>query len=124
MMIARSSKAMRSRWRLGASMGDVVVAAAEVLHECITDDENPRRAVPLHTPHRPEPGLQPPLVCLDRVVRVLLSSVQGRGDQFVEDPRVTDGFGRDLDRDRAGAHRPGEEAPGGSLWGFKSLPGL
>src|SRR6266487_5309369 len=45
MMIARSSKAMRSRWRLGASMGDVVVAAAEVLHECITDGENPRRAV-------------------------------------------------------------------------------
>jgi hypothetical protein len=35
-------------------------------------------------PHRPEPGLQSPVVCLDRVVRVLLDSVEGRGNQFVE----------------------------------------
>ena len=32
--------------------GDVVVAAAQVLHERVTGGENPRRAVPLQAPHR------------------------------------------------------------------------
>jgi hypothetical protein len=52
------------------------------------------------------------VVCLDRIIRVLLNDVQRRGDQLVEHPRV-DGCaaGRDLDRDRAGPQRPGEEAP-------------
>lgn len=63
--------------------------------------------------HRPEPGLQPPVICLDRVVRVLSDGVQRRGDQLVKHPRI-DGraVGRDLGRDRARAQRPGEEAPG------------
>jgi hypothetical protein len=69
--------------------------------------------VALHATHRPEPGFEPSVVCLDRTIRVLLNGVQGRGDQLVEDPRV-DGcaVGRDFDRDRAGPQRPGEEAPG------------
>ncbi len=54
------------------------------------------------------------MIRFDRVVRVLLHDVQGRGDQFVEDPRV-DGraVGRDFDWDRAGMQRSSEEAPGG-----------
>ena len=92
--------------------GDVVVAAAEILDEGMTGSQDPRGAVTLQAPHRPQPGFQPPVVCLDRVVRVLLNGVQRRGDQLIEHPRVDRGtVGRDLGRDRAGAQRPGEEAP-------------
>jgi hypothetical protein len=70
--------------------------------------------MPFQAPHRPEPGVRPPVICLDRVVRVLLYGVQRRGDQFVEDPWVDRGtVGGDLGRERARAQRPGKEAPGG-----------
>ena len=45
--------------------GDVVVAKAKVLHERVPGGEDPRRPVPFQAPHRPEPGLQPPVICLD-----------------------------------------------------------
>jgi hypothetical protein len=68
--------------------------------------------MPFQAPHRPEPGLQPPVICLDRVVRVLLHGVQRRGDQLVEDPWVDRGtVGGDLSRDHARAQRGGKEAP-------------
>ena len=87
--------------------GDVVVAAAEVLHEGVTGGESPRGAVAFQSAHRPLPGLEPPVVRLDRVVRVLLNDVQRRGDQLIEHPRIHGrAIGRDLDRDRAGAQRP------------------
>ena len=103
---------MRSRWRSGRSGGDVIVAAAQVLHERVTGGEDPRRPVPFQAPHRPGPGFQPPVICLDQVVRVLLQGVQRQG-QLVEDPRVDRGtVSGDLGRGRAGAQRPGKEAPG------------
>ena len=55
---------------------DVVVAAAQVLDEGMTGGESPCRAVALQAPHWPQPGFQPSMVCLDRVVRVLLEGVQ------------------------------------------------
>jgi hypothetical protein len=58
--------------------------------------------------------LVPPMICPDRVIRVLPHGVQRRRDQLVEDPRVDRGtVGVDLGRDRARAQRPGKEAPGG-----------
>src|SRR5208283_6151264 len=45
-------------------------------------------AVPFQSAHRPEPGFQPSVICLDRVVRVLPDGLHRRGDQLVEDPRV------------------------------------
>jgi len=99
---------------VGEVGGNVIVAAAKVLHECVTGGEDPRRPVPFQAPHRPEPGFQPPVICLDRVVRVLLHGVQRRGDQLVEDLRVDRiTVGGDLGRGRAGAQHPGKEAPGG-----------
>jgi hypothetical protein len=69
--------------------------------------------MPFQAAHRLEPGLEPSLVCLDRVVRVLLDGVQRRADQLVDDPRVGGrAVGGDFGRDRARAQRPGEEAPG------------
>jgi hypothetical protein len=61
------------RWRCHSGRG---AGSAEG----VTGGEDPRPAVALQAPHRPEPGLQPPVVCLDRVVRVLLDGVQRRGD--------------------------------------------
>jgi hypothetical protein len=73
--------------------------------------------------HRPEPGFQPPVVGLDRVVRVLLDGVQRRGDQLVDDAGVNGrAVGRDLGRDRAGAQRPAEEAPRGRQVAFGWQP--
>ena len=96
----------------GSLGGDVVVTAAQILHEGMTGGEDPRGAVTLQSPHRPQPGLQPPVICLDRIVGVLLNGVQRGGDQLIEHPRVGRGaVGRDLGRNGAGAERPGEEAP-------------
>ena len=70
--------------------------------------------MPFPARHRPEPGLRPPVIGLDRVVRVLLHGVQRRRDQLAGDPRAGRGTaGGDPGRDRARAQRPGKEAPGG-----------
>src|SRR5260370_30863284 len=61
----------------GDAGGDVVVAAAQVLREGVTGGEGASWAVTLQPAHRPEPGLQPPVVCLDPVVRILPRGVQG-----------------------------------------------
>jgi hypothetical protein len=91
---------------------DVVVTAAQILHEGVTGGEDPRRAVAFQAAHRPQPGLQPPVICLDRIIGVLLHGMQGRGDQLVEHPRVNGrAVGGDLGRDGARAQRPGEEPP-------------
>ena len=44
--------------------------------------------------HRPQPGFEPAVITLDRVVRILPSDVQGGRQQLVEDPRVGRGPGR------------------------------
>ncbi len=70
--------------------------------------------MPFQAPHQPEPGLQPPVIGLDRVVRLLLYGVQRRRDQLAGDPWVDRRtVGGDLGRDPARAQRPGKEAPGG-----------
>ena len=57
--------------------GEFVVAAAEVLDEGMPGGQGPRGAVALQAAHRPEPGLQPAVICLDRIIGVLLHGVQG-----------------------------------------------
>jgi hypothetical protein len=65
------------------------------------------------SPHRPEPGFQPPVIVLDWVVRVALDSVQRGGDQLVEDPRIGGcPVSGDLGRDRCEAQRAGKEPAG------------
>jgi hypothetical protein len=65
--------------------GEFVVAAAEVLDEGMPGGQGPLGTVALQAAHRPEAGFQPSVIGFDRVVRVLLHDVQGRGDQLVED---------------------------------------
>ena len=98
----------------GGSLGsELVVSAADVLHERVPGGQGPRGPVTLQAAHRPEPGLQPPVISLDRIVRVPLHGVQRGGDQLIEDPRIDRGpVGGDLGGDRAGAQGAGEEPPG------------
>src|ERR1019366_7449868 len=94
--------------------GDVVVAAAQVLHEGVTGGQDPCWPVPLQTAHRPEPGSEPPVIRLHRVVRVPLRGVPGRGDQLAGHPGAGGGTaGGDRGGDRSGLHRADDEAPGG-----------
>jgi hypothetical protein len=99
MVIARSSRAMRSRWRPGrrwrcrSGRGE-----GSARTRARRRGSAPTDAV--QAPHRPEPGLQPPVICPDRVVRVLLHGVQRRRDQLAGDPRADrDTAGGDLGRD-------------------------
>jgi hypothetical protein len=55
---------------------ELVVAAAEVLDERVTGGQDPRGPVALQAAHRPQPGFQPPVIGLDRVVRIPLDSVE------------------------------------------------
>lgn len=67
----------------------------------------------LASAHQLQPGLRSAMISLDRVVRVPFDSVQRRGDQLVQDPRIGRcPIGSDLGRDGACAPRPGEAPPG------------
>ena len=74
-------------------------------------DNHPGGSVPLQPTHRSEPGLQPSVVSLERVVAVDLRVMEGRRQQLVEDSRVDPiPVGGDLDgRDPGPADRPLEE---------------
>jgi hypothetical protein len=57
----------------------VVVAAAQVLHEGVTGGYHADRAVAFQAAHRPQPGLEPTVVCLNRIIGVPLDGVRGCG---------------------------------------------
>ena len=52
--------------------GDLVVAAAQILHERVTGRDGTQRPQGLQSAHRPQPSLEPTVVGFHRVVRVLL----------------------------------------------------
>jgi hypothetical protein len=52
------------------------MTTAEILHERVTSSQDPRGPVALQAAHRPQPRLHPAVISLDRVVRVLLDSMQ------------------------------------------------
>jgi hypothetical protein len=57
---------------------EFVVAATEILDERVPGADYPCQAQPFQTAHRPQPGLQAPMIGFDGIIRVLLSDV-GRG---------------------------------------------
>jgi hypothetical protein len=73
------------RWDVG---GEFVVAAPEILHEGMSGSDHGGRVEPFESAHRPEPGFEPAMICLDGVVGVLLGHVQRCRGEFVEDPQV------------------------------------
>src|SRR5436305_1975727 len=86
----------------GALSRDVVMSAAQVLHERVTGGHRANRAVAFEAAHRPQSGFEPTVVCLDRIIAVLMHSVQGLRQEFLQDARVARGpIGGDLERHRA-----------------------
>jgi hypothetical protein len=65
----------------GDVSSDLLVAAAQMLHERVTGGQDPRGPVMFEAAHRPQPGLQSTVIGLDRFVRVAFSDVQRRGPQ-------------------------------------------
>jgi hypothetical protein len=51
---------------------EFVVASAEVLDKCMSGADDTGRTDPFQAPHRPQPGFEPSMIGLDRVIGVLL----------------------------------------------------
>jgi hypothetical protein len=81
--------------------GEFTMAAAKGLHEGVPGGQVPRGPVASDPAHRPQPRFQPPVIGLDRVVRVPLDGMQRRGDQLIQDPRM--GRARSVVTSAAGA---------------------
>jgi Carboxymuconolactone decarboxylase family len=65
-----------------------VEAPAEVLDEGMGSGDHPGGSVPLQPSHGSKPGLEAPVVGLQRVVRVDLRVMEGRRQDLVEDAGI------------------------------------
>jgi hypothetical protein len=92
--------------------GDLVVAAAQVLHERVASRDGAQRADRFQSAHRPQPRFESAVISFHAVVRVLLQDVpRGRGD-LVDQARVDRRpVGGDLNRGRTVSQRADEECP-------------
>ena len=92
----------------GDVRGEFVVAAAKVLHERMAGRDPGCRAESFESAHRPQPGLEPPMISFYPVVAVLRGDMRCRRDQFVQHPQVGCGLvGGHLDRRRPRTPTPG-----------------
>jgi hypothetical protein len=64
---------------------EFVVAAPEVLHERVAAHDHACAVVVFEAAHRSQPGLQPSMVRLDPVVRVLLGVVERAWHELIND---------------------------------------
>ena len=104
----------------GQLSGELIVAAAEVLHERVAGGDSSQRGDHLESAHRSQSCLEPAVVSLDTVVRVLLNDVARGREQVVEHARVDRRpVGGDLDRRQAVREGAGEEGP--RRWGVAAL---
>jgi predicted transposase YbfD/YdcC len=78
---------------------DLVVPAAEVLHEGVPGDDYLGGPIGSKSPHRSEPVLELAVIGLDRIVRMALDVMPRLRHQFLEHSRVDrSGIGDHLDR--------------------------
>jgi hypothetical protein len=76
MAIASWSDAVRIRGAGGDVSGEFAVAASEVLDKGVPGGQDPRGPVAFQAAYRPQPGFQPPVTGLGRVVRVAFDGMQ------------------------------------------------
>jgi hypothetical protein len=55
---------------------EFMVAAAQILHECMTGGQYPRGSLAFEAAHRPQPGFQPPVTGFRGVTGVPLGGVR------------------------------------------------
>ncbi|MDT4964362.1 MAG: hypothetical protein QOF87_4009 [Pseudonocardiales bacterium] len=68
--------------------GEFVVATAQVLHERVPGRDGAQRSDRLHPAHRPQPGLESPVISLHSVIRILLENVSRSRDEVLNHTRV------------------------------------
>jgi hypothetical protein len=66
-----------------------VVAAADVLDECVSSTDHAGRAEPFEATHWPESRLQSSMIGLDRIIPVLLRDMAREKHQLIEHPRIS-----------------------------------
>jgi len=92
---------------------EFVEAAAEVLNEGVSGDNDRGAAQPLQSPHRPQPRFQSTVIALDRIVRVLIGNMPCGRQQLIEHAKVSlSPVGRHLDWRRRVLERLSEEPLG------------
>jgi hypothetical protein len=74
---------------------DLVLSAAQVLHERVPSRRGARRAGRLQSAHGPQSGLEPAVIGFDAAVRVLLEDLPRGRDELVDD--VAASRSRDLE---------------------------
>jgi len=62
---------------------EFVVAAAHVLDKSVSGANHPSRTQPFKATHRPQSSLEPPMICFDDVIAILLSEMAGSGHQLI-----------------------------------------
>ena len=67
---------------------EFVVAAADVLDECVSGTDHAGRAEPFEATHWPQSGLESSMIGLDRIISVLLHNMARGRQQLIEHPRV------------------------------------
>ena len=83
---ASSVNAGRDARPVGAGFDpEFVVPAAQVLHERVAVHDHAGGAVALEATHRSQPRLEPTMVCLDPIVRVLLGVVERAREELIDD---------------------------------------
>ena len=91
---------------------EFVVAAADVLHQHVTTDDRARGPVTFQTAHRTESRLQPTVIILDPIVRVLIHVVKRAREKLIDHHTERRGtVGHDLDRFTMRTDRSREEPP-------------
>ena len=69
---------------MGIRVAEFVVAPPEVLHQRVASHDHSCRVVAFQAAHRTESDLEPAMVTLDSVVRVLLHVVKRGGYELID----------------------------------------
>jgi hypothetical protein len=93
---------------------EFIVPAAHVLHERVAVHDHAGGAIAHESPHRTQPRLEPAVIGLDPVVRVLLGVVEGGWDELIDDGAQRPGpIGDHLGRLAVSTQGRHEEPPSG-----------
>ncbi len=75
------------RWLLDSQLV-LIMSAPNVLYQRMPHDDHPGAVILLEAPHRSEPRLQPPVICLNPVIAILLGAVPRRRQQLIQDGQI------------------------------------
>ena len=105
-----SVNAAATRRRGRASIAEFIVPSTHVLHERVAAHDHAGAAITLEATHRSQPRLEPPMVRLNPIVRVLLGVVERAREELLDDREECPGpIGHDFRRLAVATERGREE---------------